>query len=246
MTALAVDTGSSLRLRARDLNDRCAAYGARDLLTTIIKREFPGRTALVSSFGVEAAVLLHLVASIDVRTPVIFLDTGKLFGETLRYRDSLVRRLGLIDVRTIEPEPADVDREDPEGVLWHDDPDRCCFIRKVLPLERALVGFAAWINGRKGYHGHLRTGLPRIETAAGRIKINPLAAWTPQEMTAYFSAHDLPLHPLQANGFTSIGCIPCSSRTVAGEGARDGRWRGRAKSECGIHSNAAQPAEREE
>ena len=223
------------RTRAVALAARAEAIMARELLAEMIRREFPGRIALVSSFGIEAAVLLHLISTIDPGTPVIFLDTGKLFGETLRYRDELVRRLGLGEVRSVRPDPDRLALEDPEGMLWRSDPDKCCALRKVEPLERALAGFDAWINGRKRHHGGARAALPVIETAGGRIKVNPLASWGPGEIEAYFAAHDLPRHPLEADGYRSVGCLPCSDRTKAGESARDGRWRGRDKTECGIH-----------
>src|SRR5258708_3893217 len=139
--------------RAARLVARAEAIMARELLAEMIRHEFPGRIALVSSFGIEAAVLLHMVASIDPATPVLFLDTGKLFGETLRYRDGLVRRLELRDVRSIQPDPARLAAADPAGTLWQTDPDSCCRIRKVEPLAAVLAGFEAWINGRKRYHG---------------------------------------------------------------------------------------------
>jgi phosphoadenosine phosphosulfate reductase len=214
---------------------RAEAVMARELLAEMIRREFPGRIALVSSFGIEAAVLLHMVSTIDAATPVIFLDTGKLFGETLRYRDELVRRLGLIDVRSVQPDATRLAVEDPAGSLWQSDPDRCCAIRKVEPLERALAGFEAWINGRKRHHGGTRSGLSVVEAANGRIKINPLASWGPAEIEAYFTVHGLPRHPLEADGYRSVGCLPCSDRAQPGEDARAGRWRGRDKAECGIH-----------
>ncbi len=230
MTALATEGVRAARLVAR-----AEAIMARELLAEMIRNEFPGRIALVSSFGIEAAVLLHMVASVEPATPVLFLETGKLFGETLRYRDELIRRLDLSDVRTIRPDAARVNAEDGDGLLWQRDPDRCCAIRKVEPLARALDGFEAWINGRKRYHGGARADIPVIEADSGRIKINPLAAWGPEHIAAYFEAHDLPPHPLAADGFRSIGCMPCSDRARSGEDARAGRWRGRAKTECGIH-----------
>ncbi len=246
MTAWAARSTANLATQAQFLNGRYATSDAQALLSGIIHREYPSRVALVSSFGIEAAVLLHLVASVDADTPVIFLDTGKLFGETLRYRDQLSQRLGLRDVRSIVPDREALAADDPEGGLWHSDPDRCCFLRKVLPLEQALGGFDAWINGRKGYHGLGRAGLPKIEASAGRIKINPLASWTQGEIADYLDAHDLPQHPLQAEGYTSIGCLPCSSRAARGEALRAGRWRGIDKSECGIHLDAADPRPRDE
>lgn len=205
-------------------------------------RLFPGRLALVSSFGAEAAILLHMVSRIDPALPVIFLDTGKLFGETRRYRDTLVRRLGLRDVRTIEPDARRIAEADPNGTLWRSNPDRCCALRKVEPLARALAPFAAWINGRKRAHGALRATLPPVEEADGKVKLNPLADWSAADVAAYFAAHDLPHHPLEEDGYTSIGCMPCTDRTAPGEDPRAGRWRGRSKTECGIH--LARPAVR--
>ncbi len=233
MTAVA--TSSADEARARALAARYRGLAGRDLLAAMIERVFPGRIALVSSFGAEAAVLLHMVSGIDPATPVIFLDTGKLFGETLAYRERLVARLGLEDVRSVSPDAADLDAHDPDAVLWRRDADLCCFVRKVRPLRRALLGLEAWINGRKGYQGELRTGLPLIEAVEGRVKVNPLAGWSRRDIDAYFECHDLPRHPLEADGFLSIGCMPCTDRVAADEGHRAGRWRGLDKSECGIH-----------
>ncbi len=213
-------------------------YGRRDaaaLLEVMIGREFAGRIALVSSFGAESAVLLDLVAGIDRATPVIFLDTGKLFPETMAYRDELVDRLGLSDVREIQP-PADVlATHDPGGDLWRRDPDACCALRKVAPLARALAGFDAWITGRKRHHGAARATLDTIEAVDGRVKINPLAAWSATRIEAEIAARGLPRHPLQDLGFTSIGCVTCTRRIERDEAARAGRWAGLAKTECGIH-----------
>ena len=221
-------------LRLLDQVSRGAS--APDFLRMAIRGAYRGRIALVSSFGTEAAVLLHLVAGIDRNTPVIFLDTFKLFPETLRYRDTLIVRLGLRDVRTITPNTDAIAAADPDGMLWHRDPDRCCALRKVEPLEHALDGFEAWINGRKRAHGDARAHLPLVEIADGRLKLNPLAAWTGDDIDAYFAANDLPRHPLEADGFSSIGCMPCSAPTRAGEDRHAGRWRGLDKTECGIHS----------
>jgi 3''-phosphoadenosine 5''-phosphosulfate sulfotransferase (PAPS reductase)/FAD synthetase and related enzymes len=222
--------------RARDLALRYAEADTASFLSAMIRDEFPGRIALVSSFGAEAAVLLHLVSTIEPSTPVIFLDTGKLFGETLRYRDNTAARLGLTDIRTIRPDPRRVDTLDPDGVLWYGNPDMCCHIRKVEPLAVALDGFEATITGRKGFHGGERTGLQRIEADDdGRVKVNPLALWRKSDLEDYFGQHDLPRHPLEADGFLSIGCMPCTDRVAPGEHPRAGRWRGLEKTECGIH-----------
>ena len=206
----------------------------RALLTRTIG-EFRGRIALTSSFGIEAAVLLHLVAGIEPSLPVLFLDTGKLFGETLRHRDALVARLGLRDVRTIVPDAAAIAAADPGGTLWQSDPGRCCALRKVEPLAQALAGFEAWINGRRQAHGHARASLALRETVDGRVKLNPLARWSDADLEAYRTHHELPDHPLAGDGFLSVGCLPCSDRARPGEGRRDGRWRGQERRECGIH-----------
>jgi phosphoadenosine phosphosulfate reductase len=222
--------------RARILSDRYRQADAATLLAAVIREEFPGRIALISSFGAEAAVLLHMVAAVDPTTPVLFLDSGKLFGETLRYRDHLIATIGLENVRTIRPDPSRIDAFDPDGVLWYGNPDMCCHIRKVEPMERALDGFDAYITGRKRFHGGERDNLAIIESGdGGRIKVNPLAGWNKAEIDGYFKRHRLPRHPLEADGFLSIGCMPCTDRVAPGEGVRAGRWRGLGKTECGIH-----------
>lgn len=198
-------------------------------------RAFPGRIALVSSFGAESAVLLRLVAEAAPQTPVLFLDTGKHFAQTLAYRRHLAQTLGLHDVRDIHPDKAEIDRDDPRGDLWRTDADLCCTLRKVRPLDAALGGFDAWITGRKQFHGGARLQLPAFEAAGDLVKVNPIARWTPEDLSAYVMAHSLPPHPLVEQGYPSIGCWPCTHPVAPGEGLRDGRWRGAAKTECGIH-----------
>ena len=226
-------------LRCAALNRRFADLDAADILKAVIGCEFSERIALTSSFGSEAAVLLHLVAAVEPATPVVFLNTGKLFGETLRYRQALVERLGLRDVRNVEPDPERIAGLDADGILWYGNPDICCRIRKVEPLEQALQDFEAWITGRKGFHSGERSVLPVVEpTEDGRFKINPLVGWSKAQIDAYFAEHDLPRHPLEADGFLSIGCMPCTDRVAPGEDMRAGRWRGTGKTECGIHTPA--------
>lgn len=208
---------------------------AEDPLLASIER-FQGRIALVSSFGAESAVLLHMIAEIDRTIPVIFLDTGKLFAETLRYRETLADWLGLRDLRTARPDPERLARADPRGDLWRDDPDGCCWQRKVEPLEAALAGFDAWITGRKRFHGGERYALDAVEhEPSGRVKVNPLARWSAADVLAYFIRYDLPRHPLAARGFRSVGCAPCTRAVRPDESPRAGRWAGRMKTECGIH-----------
>lgn len=205
---------------------------------TILRTALPlygGRIALVSSFGAESAVLLHMVAEIDRATPVIFLDTGRLFVQTLLYRNELARLLGLTDIRTAKPNAARLAAEDPARLLAHSDPDMCCFLRKVEPLDAALEPFDAWITGRKRYQASTRTALQPFEFDDGRIKVNPLCSWTSRNVIAYLADHDLPPHPMVADGYPSIGCMPCTSRVLPGEDPRAGRWRGTSKTECGIH-----------
>lgn len=196
-----------------------------------------GPVALVSSFGAESAVLLHMAAQIDRGVPVIFLDTGLLFRETLDYQLALAAHLRLTDVRRIEPDRVELFRHDPEGDLHRSDPDACCALRKARPLARALAGFAGWITGRKRFQGGARARLPmfEVEPGTGRTKINPLVGWTAADLRAYVDRHALPPHPLVARGFLSLGCAPCTSPVAAGEAPRAGRWRGRDKTECGIH-----------
>lgn len=213
-----------------------ATSRAAALLRRVLLRRFPGRIALVSSFGTESAVLLHLVAGIDRMVPVIFLDTGQHFPETLAYRDALCARLGLTDLRNARPAPAHLAAADPAGTLWARDPDACCWHRKVEPLDTALAGFDAWITGRKRFQGALRARLPALEQGPdGRVKVNPLAGWSAEEIDAYRARHDLPPHPLAGRGFRSIGCAPCTHAVRPGEPPRAGRWAGRGKTECGIH-----------
>jgi len=213
------------------------------LLEEIIKSQFPGRIALVSSFGADAAVLLHMVSVIDRATPVVFIDTHRLFEETKTYRDLVVEQLQLTDVRTISPLVQNVSDLDAKGVLWATEPNRCCYFRKVLPLHRALEGFDAWITGRKQYQNDTRAKLPVFELADQRVKVNPLISWKPDQVKQYLAINQLPEHPLVAHGYPSIGCQPCTSPLAPDEDARAGRWRGQAKTECGIHlSSSAPPA----
>ncbi len=216
----------------RALRDRSPAAGIAAALQAVGRE----RLAVVSSFGTESAALLKVMADVDPAIPVIFLDTGWLFEETLAYRDTLIARLGLRDVRSIKPLEETLSREDPDRELWFSDPDACCGIRKVEPLARALAPFSAWINGRKRFQGGLRAAIPVVEEDGIRLKFNPFANISRQEIEAIYAAAKLPPHPLAASGFLSVGCMPCTSRTSPDEDARAGRWRGRPKTECGIHT----------
>jgi phosphoadenosine phosphosulfate reductase len=207
-----------------------------EVIATALRTVGREHLALVSSFGIESAALLKVMADVDPAIPVVFLDTGWLFEETLAYRDTLIEKLGLRDVRSIQPLAETLSREDPERELWFSDPDACCRIRKVEPLQRALAPFRAWINGRKRFQGGLRADIPVVEDDGARLKFNPFANVSREAIEAIFAEAKLPPHPLAASGYLSVGCMPCTSRTSPDEDARAGRWRGRAKTECGIHT----------
>ncbi|CAN7370995.1 phosphoadenylyl-sulfate reductase [Phenylobacterium sp. LjRoot219] len=196
---------------------------------------FGDRLALVSSFGSESAVLLDLASKVDPNIPVLFLDTGMLFGQTLDYRKGLAAHLGLKDVRDLRPHYQDLATEDPDAKLWQTDTDACCNLRKVVPLDLALEDFEGWITGRKRFHGGARMSLPVVEQSDGKVKFNPLANWTKADLDAYAAEQKLPAHPLVEAGFPSIGCWPCTHPVEEGQDVRAGRWLGSQKTECGIH-----------
>ncbi|GMG82825.1 phosphoadenylyl-sulfate reductase [Paralimibaculum aggregatum] len=227
----------SARSAAEVLNRQHHDATAEEILADAIRDQYPGGIALVSSFGADAAVLLHMVSRIDRRTPVIFLETGMLFRETLSYQYRLASALGLASVRLVRPDPEDIDNDDPSGELHAENPDACCFLRKTLPLRRALEPYDAWITGRKRAQATTRAAMPVFEAEddTRRLKINPLADWTAARIRAYMGQHALPAHPLVARGYPSIGCAPCTTPVAEGEDPRAGRWRGRGKTECGIH-----------
>lgn len=218
----------------RGIHETYAGLEAVELIAPLV-RDFKGRIAVVSSFGAESAVLLHMVAEVDKATPVIFLDTGKNFWETHGYRAKLVDLLGLTDVRIITPDPADLAAQDPDGLLHKSNADLCCHIRKTLPLEKALAGIDVVVSGRKRYHGGERQNLTAVNFDGKRIKAEPLAAFTALDIGRYMKAHRLPHHPLTEIGYFSIGCEPCTEPGGSADDPRAGRWAGTAKSECGIH-----------
>ncbi|MGZ5872735.1 MAG: phosphoadenylyl-sulfate reductase [Bradyrhizobium sp.] len=225
------------RLPVAEALDRALGHASpAEVIETALRTVGRERLALVSSFGTESAALLKVMADVDPAIPVIFLDTGWLFEETLAYRDTLIATLGLRDVRSVKPLEEALRREDPDRELWFSDPDACCRIRKVEPLKRALAPFSAWINGRKRFQGGLRTAIPVVEDDGIRLKFNPFANVSREEIEAIYAKADLPPHPLQASGFLSVGCMPCTDRASPDEDVRAGRWRGRAKTECGIHT----------
>jgi phosphoadenosine phosphosulfate reductase len=218
--------------RATALNAALRGHGAASVIEHALTDPRVGRIALVSSFGAESVALLHLVAAVDRTVPVLFLETGMLFAETLAYQRRVAERLGLTDMRVLRPGDLSGDSD---GALHRTDPDACCAMRKMAPLAEALGPFDAWMTGRKRHQGGRRAALEFFEAADGRLKVNPLARWTPADVQDYIADNGLPRHPLVAKGYPSIGCAPCTQAVAAGEDARAGRWRGTAKTECGIH-----------
>ncbi|WP_345719440.1 phosphoadenylyl-sulfate reductase [Qipengyuania huizhouensis] len=240
-----IDTGP--RFKEQDairLNRMFRGSDTDEWLGAVLEGNLVGDIAIVSSFGAESAVLLHLVSQIDASVPVLFLETGKHFPETLAYRDLLAARLDL-NLVNVYPDLEDLQARDESGLRWSYDPDGCCELRKVRPLEKALSGFDASLTGRKAFQSSTRANLPRFEIdtsdAQGRFKINPLIDWDADRIAAYFEEHDLPRHPLVDRGFTSIGCSPCTRAVAPGEDPRAGRWAGWDKVECGIHKPGEEP-----
>ncbi len=227
------------------LNRMFRGSSTREMLEGVIKDNLAGDIAIVSSFGAESAVLLHLVAQVDPDIPVLFLDTGKHFAETIEYRDLVAEKIGLTNLQVLTPDADELAKKDETGLRWSYDPDGCCEIRKVKPLEKALAGFDASFTGRKAFQSSTRANLPRFEIdtsdAQGRLKINPLIDWSAEDIADYFKTHDLPVHPLVAKGFPSIGCEPCTHKVAPGEDPRSGRWKGWDKTECGIHKPGEEP-----
>ncbi|WP_321363285.1 phosphoadenylyl-sulfate reductase [uncultured Celeribacter sp.] len=222
--------------RVARLNARYANHSATSVLELALRDRELGRIALVSSFGAESVVLLHMISVMKPDTPVIFIDTEMLFEETIQYQLDLIDKLDLRDVRRISPSPTRVAAHDPDGLLHLSDKDSCCDLRKTVPLQNALGNFDAWITGRKRFQGSTRATLDFFENEENtRIKINPLAYWAPEDLKDYMINNRLPRHPLVAKGYPSIGCAPCTSPVKDGEDPRAGRWRGEDKTECGIH-----------
>ncbi len=228
---------NDLAPRVAGLNDWYRLNSANAVLSHALSSPEAGQLALVSSFGSESVVLLHMVSVIRRDTPVIFIDTDMLFTETLVYQHELAERLGLEDIRIIRASDAAIQAEDADGSLHLTNPDACCALRKTAPLQQSLHGFDGWITGRKRYQSNDRQTLDffEIEEGTGRMKVNPLAHWTREDVQTYIIENRLPRHPLVAQGYPSIGCMPCTSPVAEGEDPRSGRWRGQDKSECGIH-----------
>lgn len=222
--------------RVEMLNGFYRHHAAIPVLRQALNDPIVGNTALVSSFGAESVVLLHMVSIIKPETPVVFIDTEMLFPETLEYQHEVAQKLGLENIRVIKANEIAIKERDPFGRLHMADPDSCCSLRKLEPLENALSEFDAWITGRKRFQAGTRAALDLFENEEDkRIKINPLAHWRKGDLQDYIANNNLPRHPLVSKGYPSIGCAPCTSPVKDGEDERAGRWRGAEKIECGIH-----------
>ncbi|HEV2677906.1 MAG TPA: phosphoadenylyl-sulfate reductase [Aliidongia sp.] len=230
-----MDLDLKARQRAASLNRQYQGVDSEEFLRALIEDEFPGKVAIVSSFGTESALLLALAARVNRDVPIIFLDTGHHFPETLAYRDVVQRRLGLTNLRTIKAAASALADRDPDAALWQFDTDACCSLRKVEPLQDAIHEFDALISGRKHSHGALRSFMPRIEAVDGLIKLDPIADWSPERVEEAYEALDLPRHPLISRGYRSVGCRPCTAPASDALDPRAGRWVGQNKTECGIH-----------
>lgn len=225
---------TSFESLSTDANSFAGLHGSA-LLKATLSSEYAGKIAAVSSFGTESAVLLHMISEIDPDLPIIYLDTLKGFSQTGTYIKQLVAHLGLINIHVQQPDLDVVRSADPNGTLWHHNGDACCHLRKVAPMEKALTGYDVWINGRKRHQGAERDSLATAEIVDGRIKLNPLADFSAEDIEDYFVRFDLPRHPLFEKGYGSVGCRPCTRPLKDGESGRDGRWAGQQKTECGIH-----------
>ena len=230
-----LEVEEEVAIEAAALEARYGGLGAQDVISFAIGRFGRAGIAAVSSFGADSAVLLHMISEVDRNLPVIFLDTGKHFEETLKYRDALAADFGLRNIQVVHPRPEALETVDPDGRLHQSDTDACCDIRKVEPMARAVEPLAAWFTGRKRHQAATRNALGVFEATGPRIRINPLAKWTTSDLADYMRAHQLRENPLVAYGYLSIGCFPCTQPVKPGEDARSGRWAGQAKTECGIH-----------
>lgn len=229
---------STLTLSRADVDalaDEFEGRTAQELLGWAVER-FAGRIVLTCSWQHQSSILVDMLDKLGADVRVVELDTGLLFPETYETRDRLIERYGL-NVERIDPRQSVEEQEATEGpALWKRDPDRCCALRKVEPLERALVGMEAWITGIRRAQSPTRANARMIELdPRGVVKIQPLAAWSDEDCKGYLFAHDVPYNPLHDRGFPSIGCTHCTRAIRPGEDSRAGRWADAEKTECGLH-----------
>ena len=223
------------RADVEQLADDFETRSAQDLLAWAVDR-FEGRIMLTCSWQMQSSVLIAMLHQIGASIRVVELDTGLLFPETYETRERLVEKYDL-DLERIDPRETVEEQALSEGPeLWRRDPDRCCALRKVEPLERALEGMDAWITGIRRAQSVTRRDAKVLELdPRGVVKVQPLAGWTDEDVKGYLFAHDVPYNPLHDRGFPSIGCTPCTRAIRPGEDSRAGRWADAEKTECGLH-----------
>lgn len=227
---------STLRRLAAEAATRLRDAGAAEILAWAAAT-FGDRCVVASNM--QDGVLVHLATNAKPDIDVVFLDTGYHFAETLGTRDAVAATYGanVIDLR---PEATVAEQDAAEGPnLFARDPNRCCQLRKVLPLQRFLAGYDAWITGIRRVEASTRTDAPTVtfDEKFGLVKINPIVAWTDEDMGNYIDEHSILVNPLVAEGYPSIGCAPCTRKPAPGEDPRAGRWAGFGKTECGLHAS---------
>ncbi len=223
------------RADVEHLADEFETRSSQDLLAWAVDR-FEGRIMLTCSWQMQSSVLIDMLHQLGANIRVVELDTGLLFPETYETRERLVAKYDL-DLERIDPRETVEEQAESEGPdLWRRDPDRCCALRKVEPLERSLVGMDAWITGIRRAQSVTRRDAKVLELdPRGVVKVQPLAGWTDEDVKGYLFAHDVPYNPLHDRGFPSIGCTPCTRAIRPGEDSRAGRWADAEKTECGLH-----------
>ena len=219
------------------LNDNSKKLSPQDILDNSINNIFKKKMVYVCSFGTESAIILHMISEIDRSLPIILLNTNFLFKETIEYKDYLIGKFKFSNFKEVSPSIEDLKINDSKGTLWKEDPDLCCNIRKVLPLQKELQKYDAWISGRKSYHEGERTNLKFFEYINKKIVVNPLAKEKQNFVNSYFKIHNIERHPLFESGYQSLGCTHCTVKTSKIDSPRSGRWANKIKTECGIHYN---------
>ena len=217
-----------------NLNKESSNFSPEQILEKSLN-EFSDKITYICSFGSESAIILNMISKINKNFPIFLLNSNFLFPETIDYKNDLIDRLKLVNCKDIYPDKVSLKKNDPNNNLWEKNIDKCCNLRKVIPLELKLKEFNAWISGRKSYHQGERSELKAFEFLNGKVVVNPLVNLNKNEVDEYFEKNDLPKHPLVKEGFMSIGCIQCTSKTVDPNNIRSGRWKNSVKTECGIH-----------
>ncbi len=220
-----------------EINEKLADAGPYDVLRWAVERFFP-RLTMATAFGAEGCAILHMLAEIEPRVRVFNLDTGYQFRETLELRDRIAETYG-IQVEMIRPDTSTEQYEAIHGgPLYQTHPDRCCHDRKILPLRRAIQGYDAWISAIRADQSNDRAQTPKVgwDKKFNLVKINPLLSWTKKDVWSFIVEKNVPYNPLHDVGYPSIGCWPCTQPVNSNEDERAGRWAGKSKTECGLHS----------